>query len=225
MSLPHFRTQVRAWRGSSRHSRPGLRPQVSNAAFRFRWEERALGGKLTPMPESRSFAALPAKVEAAGVEPAVPWYIRCTVTAVTSGLVGGYWDISWHMTIGRDTFWTPAHLAVYLCGVLAGTSSASLIFSVTLRSDEARHEAGVEIWGFRGLLGAFKRACLRPACNSSKSLFLPQHHGGPISFTDMGGDATTFARAEEPPGTLSGLLRAARAPVRVRKSLATRPRF
>jgi len=43
------------------------------------------------MPESTSIAALPAKAEAAaGVEPAVYWYIRCTVTAVTSGLVGGY---------------------------------------------------------------------------------------------------------------------------------------
>jgi hypothetical protein len=167
---------------------------------------------------------LPAKVEAAG-EPAVPWYIRYRVATVTSGLVGGYWDISWHMTIGRDTFWTPARTAIYLCGVLVGISSASLIFSMTLRSDEARHEAGVELWSFRGPLDAFKRACMMRACNKSKSRVLPQHHGGPISFTDMGGDATPFARAEELPGTLSGLWWTARAPVRVLKSLATRPRF
>src|SRR5207245_5286320 len=125
------------------------------------------GGKLEPMPESRSFAALPAKAEAAaGVEPSVPWSIRCTVAAVTSALAGGYWDISWQM-------------AIYLCGVLAGISSASSIFSMTLRSDEARHEAGVEMWGFRGPLDAFKRACLMPACNKSNSRILPQHRGGP----------------------------------------------
>jgi hypothetical protein len=32
--------------------------------------------------------------------------------AITSIVFGLYWDISWHMTIGRDTFWTPAHLAI-----------------------------------------------------------------------------------------------------------------
>ncbi len=160
------------------------------------------------MPESTFVAVpatLPAESETAAGEPAVPWYIWYTVAAVTSALVGGYWDISWHITIGRDTFWTPARLAIYLCGVLAGISSASLIFSMTLRSDEARHEAGVEVWGFRGPLGAIRRACLMPACNKSNSRVLPLHRGGPISLTDMGGDATTFAQAEELPGTLSGL--------------------
>ena len=129
------------------------------------------------------------------------------------------------MAIGRDTFWTPARLAIYLCRVPAGISSASLIFPMTFRSDEARHEAGVEIWGFRGPLDAFKRACLMPACNKSNSRVLPQHRRGPISIKDMGGSATTFARAEALPGALSGLLRAARAPVQVRKALATRPHF
>ena len=42
----------------------------------------------------------------------VPWYIWCAVAGVVSALVGGYWDISWHMSIGRDSFWTPAHIAI-----------------------------------------------------------------------------------------------------------------
>ena len=63
--------------------------------------------------------------------PGIPWYLWCSALAVTSAYVGGYWDISWHRSIGRDTFWTPPHMAVYACGVLAGVMSAYLIFATT----------------------------------------------------------------------------------------------
>ena len=69
---------------------------------------------------------------------AVPWYIWCGVIAVTSSIIGGYWDISWHRSIGRDSFWTPAHVAIYLCGLLAGISSAYLILSVSLGKRQGR---------------------------------------------------------------------------------------
>ena len=36
----------------------------------------------------------------------IPWYVWCCAIAVTSGSVGSAWDISWHESIGRDTFWT-----------------------------------------------------------------------------------------------------------------------
>ena len=49
----------------------------------------------------------------------VPWYIWCGALAVTSSSIGGAWDVSWHRSIGRDSFWTPAHMAIYACGVLA----------------------------------------------------------------------------------------------------------
>src|SRR5262245_52360006 len=32
-------------------------------------------------------------------------------------LLGGFWDVAWHVEIGRDTFWSPPHLLLYL-GVL-----------------------------------------------------------------------------------------------------------
>ena len=54
-------------------------------------------------------------------ESTVPWYIWCAVIAVTSAMVGTHWDIAWHRSIGRDTFWTPAHMAIYFAGVLAGS--------------------------------------------------------------------------------------------------------
>ncbi|HYL63010.1 MAG TPA: hypothetical protein VE077_10350, partial [Candidatus Methylomirabilis sp.] len=50
----------------------------------------------------------------------IPWYIWSNVIAVASSVIGGVWDISWHESVGRDTFWTPAHMLIYLCGVLSG---------------------------------------------------------------------------------------------------------
>jgi hypothetical protein len=82
-----------------------------------------------------------------------PWYVWCAVLAVTSAIIGGHWDISWHTSIGRDTFWTPAHIAIYMCGVLAGIACGYLILNTTWNPREAGQ--GVRIAGFRGPLGAF----------------------------------------------------------------------
>jgi hypothetical protein len=60
-----------------------------------------------------------------------------------------------HRSIGRDTFWTPAHIAIYTCGVLAGISCGYLILDTTLRATSPLRDAAVNIWGFRGPLGAF----------------------------------------------------------------------
>jgi hypothetical membrane protein len=84
-----------------------------------------------------------------------PWYIWLCALAVTSAIVGVHWDISWHRSIGRDTFWTPAHMAIYLCGVLAGVVSGYLILSTTFDRTSPLRETAVTMWGFRGPLGAF----------------------------------------------------------------------
>jgi hypothetical protein len=90
---------------------------------------------------------------------AAPWYVWCAVAATTSSMIGIEWDISWHRTIGRDSFLTPAHLAIYLCGVLAGISCGYLILTTTFsQSAAALRDASVKIWGFRGPLGAFVAA-------------------------------------------------------------------
>ena len=70
-------------------------------------------------------------------------------------MVGTHWDIAWHRSIGRDTFWTPAHMAIYFAGVLAGISCGYLILSTTFANDASAREVSVRIWGFRGPLGAF----------------------------------------------------------------------
>jgi len=70
-------------------------------------------------------------------------------------MVGVHWDISWHRSIGRDTFWTPAHIAIHLCGVLAGISCGYLVLSTTFNPRSLLRDCSVWIWGFRGPLGAF----------------------------------------------------------------------
>lgn len=85
----------------------------------------------------------------------MPWYVWCSVAAVTSAMIGVHWDISWHRSIGRDTFWTPAHLAIHLCGVLAGLACGYLILSTTFDRDSPLRDSSVRIWGFRGPFGAF----------------------------------------------------------------------
>jgi len=85
----------------------------------------------------------------------VPWYVWSLLGAVVSVVIGGYWDISWHMSIGRDTFWTPAHMLIQLCGILAGLTSGYLILSCTSGRDPELASASVSVWRFRGPLGAF----------------------------------------------------------------------
>ncbi|HEY6049966.1 MAG TPA: hypothetical protein VIZ58_01880, partial [Thermoanaerobaculia bacterium] len=56
----------------------------------------------------------------------------------TSIVVGLLWDISWHRSIGRDTFWTPAHMAIYFGGLLAAAGVAPLILRATAHDGPER---------------------------------------------------------------------------------------
>ncbi len=105
-------------------------------------------GFAVPRPEVRG---LPRAREAA----AVHWYVWCCLAAVTCSSVGVLWDISWHKSIGRDSFWTPAHVVIYLSGILAGIACGYLILSATFDGNSPLRSSAVKIWGFRGPLGAF----------------------------------------------------------------------
>jgi hypothetical protein len=85
----------------------------------------------------------------------IPWYIWCCLASVVSSVVGSAWDISWHESIGRDSFWTAAHMLIYLSGVLAGISCGYLILSTTFRKNSPLYDVSISMWGFRGPLGAF----------------------------------------------------------------------
>ncbi len=84
-----------------------------------------------------------------------PWSIYAVLFASTSVVLGVMWDISWHRTIGRDTFWTPAHLAIYLGGVVAGLTCGWLALRTTFAGSAEERGAAVRFWGFRAPFGAW----------------------------------------------------------------------
>ena len=47
-------------------------------------------------------APAPFRAQSPAELAAVPWYVWSLFAAVVSVVIGGYWDISWHMSIGRD---------------------------------------------------------------------------------------------------------------------------
>ena len=85
----------------------------------------------------------------------LPWFVCLVALGVTGIPVGVLWDISWHSTIGRDTFWTPAHILIHLGGVIPGLTCVFLIFKTTFWGNSAEKAASVRVWGFSGPLGAW----------------------------------------------------------------------
>lgn len=87
--------------------------------------------------------------------PPFAWHAPAVVFAAVCVMIGVYWDISWHMSIGRDSFWTPAHLLIQAGGLIAGLSSGYVALRTTFGKDPAAHDQAVSFWGFRAPLGAW----------------------------------------------------------------------
>jgi hypothetical protein len=83
------------------------------------------------------------------------WHARAVVGAALAVMIGVYWDISRHMTIGRDTFWTPAHLLIQAGGLVAGLTSGYVALRNTFRGTPEQRAASVPFWGFYAPLGAW----------------------------------------------------------------------
>jgi hypothetical protein len=111
------------------------------------------------MAQAHTFPALPVKHRATAFTSAqatsIPWTIWFMVAGITSGAIGGIWDISWHMSIGRDSFWTPAHIMIQMTGVLVGIACAYAILTTTFAGASSARDASVQILGFRAPVGAF----------------------------------------------------------------------
>lgn len=87
---------------------------------------------------------------------AAPWYVHAVLFASTCVIVGVMWDISWHTTIGRDSFWTPAHMAIYLGGVVAGLTCGWLALRTTFAGTAEARAGSVRLWRwFQAPLGAW----------------------------------------------------------------------
>ncbi len=101
---------------------------------------------LTPSATARS--AAPAQ--------ALPLHLAAVVLGATSILIGLIWDISWHMTIGRDAFWTPAHMAIYFGGTLAGLSCGARVLANSFWQRDTHQTDGVRLWKyFTGPIGGW----------------------------------------------------------------------
>src|SRR5262245_38394431 len=86
-------------------------------------------------------------------EPTWPlWAVLGSSAAIVTGLI---WDISWHRSIGRDTFWSPPHVLEQIAAMVAGSSCGWLVLRTTFGSDPNARARSVRFWGFRGPLGAW----------------------------------------------------------------------
>lgn len=102
---------------------------------------------LTNVPNPAKPTGSARQITRSGSWPGV--FLSLAVTSMTLGII---WDISWHITIGRDTFWTPAHMAIYFGGVLGGVTAAWLALRATFLDGGG---ACVRILGARAPLGAW----------------------------------------------------------------------
>jgi len=85
----------------------------------------------------------------------MPWLLYTLLLSATGIVTGLMWDISWHMSIGRDTFWSAPHMLEYVSGVTAGLSCGYVVLKTTFAGTPAEKGATVSFWGFRGPLGAW----------------------------------------------------------------------
>src|SRR5689334_23363206 len=63
--------------------------------------------------------------------------------------IGLLWDISHHSTIGRDTFWTPAHIIIQLGGIVPAMLFAGIALKTTFRGTREERDASVSFFGAR----------------------------------------------------------------------------
>ena len=81
-------------------------------------------------------------------------YVYASVLAALFIAVGIIWDISWHMSIGRDGILSPPHLLVYLGALIAGLFSGFKILKISFASSKSEKENFIKFWWFfHGSLG------------------------------------------------------------------------
>lgn len=108
-----------------------------------------------PTPSAARSEVTPATRRATRDEEGAPWYLGAVLLAAVLTYVGVLWDISWHSTIGRDTFWSPPHMCTYASGLLVGVACGWIALRTTFAGTEAERARAVGLWGFRAPLGAW----------------------------------------------------------------------
>ena len=89
--------------------------------------------------------------------PAIAKVRHALIVAAVLIEVGAVWDIAWHRSIGRDTFWSPPHMVQYAAAIIVGLILRCGSFCArTFAGNAARAAARmVRFWGFRGPMGAW----------------------------------------------------------------------
>lgn len=83
----------------------------------------------------------------------VSLYTVSLILGVTSIMAGVLWDICWHMSIGRDSLFSPPHLAIYLGGLITGIGSIIKLLDITFSKKTKIRNSSVSFWGMKAPLG------------------------------------------------------------------------
>ncbi len=105
------------------------------------------------LPSEGSLAAAPSTAaKSAGLPKWVSPLILFAALCITAGII---WDISWHISIGRDRFWTPAHTMIYVGGTVGGMLAGWLLLDATFFRRAQLAGCSISIGGLRGPFGAW----------------------------------------------------------------------
>jgi len=72
------------------------------------------------------------------ISVSIPRTIWLTVAGIFITFIGGTWDLAWHYSIGRETFWTPAHILVQAGGILVALACAYTILTTSFGASPVR---------------------------------------------------------------------------------------
>ena len=85
----------------------------------------------------------------------IPVYVYASVFASLCIVIGLIWDISWHMSVGRDGLFSPPHIAIYVGAVIAGVFSGIKVLKTSFWGTSEEKSQSIRFWGiFHGSLGA-----------------------------------------------------------------------
>ena len=74
---------------------------------------------------------------------ALPRSVYLAIAGLACLPIGLLWDISHHSTIGRDTFWTPAHILIQLGGIVPALLFAAIALKTTFRGTQEERNSSV----------------------------------------------------------------------------------
>ena len=84
------------------------------------------------------------------------WPIYAVLAASAAIVIGLIWDISWHRTIGRDTFWSPPHVIEQIGAIVSGLSCGYVALKTTFAGSRDERARSVRFWKyFQAPLGAW----------------------------------------------------------------------